>query len=273
MRTLSAPSLSDSVFERLLGERIVVRSRKPCLSARPDRSRRTAGPRHPERTFYDRHHRADRRPRARRVRRQLRLERRDPSNCAPPGSRCRPSRTRCAASPTTPPTSPARSGRSPGRCSPSATRTAARSSPTPRPTADNVVGLVYVAAFAPDEGEALQDIEGDSKDSVLITALVAAAVPDRAGRGDRGGVRHRPGEVPRRVRRRPDRGAGRRHGRHPAPGLRSRLRRAERDAGLEDPAVVGGGRHRRQGRRQRRRPIAWPSAPEPRSPRSTARTS
>jgi pimeloyl-ACP methyl ester carboxylesterase len=31
--------------------------------------------------------------------------------------------------------------------------------------AGNVLGLVYVAAFAPDEGEALQDIEADSKDS------------------------------------------------------------------------------------------------------------
>ncbi len=38
--------------------------------------------------------------------------------------------------------------------------------------ADNVVGLVYVAAFAPDEGETLAGIESDSKDSVLNTALV-----------------------------------------------------------------------------------------------------
>lgn len=38
-------------------------------------------------------------------------------------------------------------------------------------TADNVVGLVYVAAFAPDEGETLMDIEGRTRDSVLLTAL------------------------------------------------------------------------------------------------------
>jgi pimeloyl-ACP methyl ester carboxylesterase len=38
--------------------------------------------------------------------------------------------------------------------------------------ASNVVGLVYVAAFAPDEGETLLAIEGDSKDSVLNTVLV-----------------------------------------------------------------------------------------------------
>src|SRR6201987_5893538 len=38
--------------------------------------------------------------------------------------------------------------------------------------AGNVVGLVYVAAFAPDEGETLGDIEGGSTDSVLNTALL-----------------------------------------------------------------------------------------------------
>jgi len=37
---------------------------------------------------------------------------------------------------------------------------------------DNVVGLVYVAAFAPDEGERLGDVTATSKDAVLSTALV-----------------------------------------------------------------------------------------------------
>ena len=46
---------------------------------------------------------------------------------------------------------------------------------------DNVVGLVYVAAFAPDEGEVLQDIEGDSRDSVLMTALVQLQYPTGHG--------------------------------------------------------------------------------------------
>jgi pimeloyl-ACP methyl ester carboxylesterase len=46
---------------------------------------------------------------------------------------------------------------------------------------DNVVGLVYVAAFAPDEGEVLQDIEGDSTDSVLMTALVQREYPTGPG--------------------------------------------------------------------------------------------
>src|SRR5690349_1939576 len=41
----------------------------------------------------------------------------------------------------------------------------------------NVVGLVYVAAFAPDEGEALGEIEAGSKDSVLNSALVPLRYP------------------------------------------------------------------------------------------------
>ena len=45
------------------------------------------------------------------------------------------------------------------------------------PHAGNVVGLVYVAAFAPDEGETLGDIEGDSRDSVLNTALLQLQYP------------------------------------------------------------------------------------------------
>jgi pimeloyl-ACP methyl ester carboxylesterase len=43
--------------------------------------------------------------------------------------------------------------------------------------APNVVGLVFVAAFAPDEGERLGDVEGGSKDSVLMTALVPLQYP------------------------------------------------------------------------------------------------
>src|SRR5262245_5005476 len=43
--------------------------------------------------------------------------------------------------------------------------------------ADNVVGLVYVAAFAPDEGETLMDIEGQSRDSVLPSALKQTEYP------------------------------------------------------------------------------------------------
>jgi len=47
--------------------------------------------------------------------------------------------------------------------------------------ASNVVGLVYVAAFATDEGERLGDVESTSKDSVLGTALVALHYPTGQG--------------------------------------------------------------------------------------------
>ena len=43
--------------------------------------------------------------------------------------------------------------------------------------AANVVGLVYVAAFAPNEGERLGDAESVSKDSVLNSALVPLQYP------------------------------------------------------------------------------------------------
>jgi pimeloyl-ACP methyl ester carboxylesterase len=47
--------------------------------------------------------------------------------------------------------------------------------------AENVVGLVYVAAFAPDEGETLGSAEADSKDSVLNSALVPRHYPTADG--------------------------------------------------------------------------------------------
>jgi hypothetical protein len=43
--------------------------------------------------------------------------------------------------------------------------------------AANVVGLVFVAAFAPDQGERLGEVEGGSKDSVLMSALVPLQYP------------------------------------------------------------------------------------------------
>jgi len=43
--------------------------------------------------------------------------------------------------------------------------------------ASNVAGLVYVAAFAPDEGEALGEVEGTSRDSALGPALVQRTYP------------------------------------------------------------------------------------------------
>jgi pimeloyl-ACP methyl ester carboxylesterase len=45
------------------------------------------------------------------------------------------------------------------------------------PQTRNVVGLVYVAAFAPDEGETLAEIAGRSEDSVVLTATLARQFP------------------------------------------------------------------------------------------------
>ena len=47
--------------------------------------------------------------------------------------------------------------------------------------AKNAVGLVYVAAFAPDEGEALGEVEADSKDSVLNEAQIQLHYPSENG--------------------------------------------------------------------------------------------
>ena len=47
--------------------------------------------------------------------------------------------------------------------------------------AKNVVGLVYVAAFAPEEGETLGAAEAGSKDSVLNNALVPRQYPTADG--------------------------------------------------------------------------------------------
>ena len=44
-------------------------------------------------------------------------------------------------------------------------------------SAPNVIALVYVAAFAPEEGETLGDVEAGSKDSVLNPALVQYQFP------------------------------------------------------------------------------------------------
>jgi pimeloyl-ACP methyl ester carboxylesterase len=48
-------------------------------------------------------------------------------------------------------------------------------------TAKNVVGLVYVAAFAPDEGETGLAIAGTSRDSILLPALLPLQYPTGQG--------------------------------------------------------------------------------------------
>jgi pimeloyl-ACP methyl ester carboxylesterase len=49
------------------------------------------------------------------------------------------------------------------------------------PRTNNVVGLVYVAAFAPDEGETLAGIVGRSQDSVLTSAVLEQQFPTGNG--------------------------------------------------------------------------------------------
>jgi pimeloyl-ACP methyl ester carboxylesterase len=46
---------------------------------------------------------------------------------------------------------------------------------------ENVVGLVFVAAFAPEEGERLGEATSESKDSVLSSALVPLQYPNGGG--------------------------------------------------------------------------------------------
>ena len=48
-------------------------------------------------------------------------------------------------------------------------------------SAPNVVGLVFVAAFAPEQGETLGEVENGSKDSILGTALVQYQYPAGPG--------------------------------------------------------------------------------------------
>ena len=48
-------------------------------------------------------------------------------------------------------------------------------------SAPNVAGLVFVAAFAPEEGETLGEVESGSKDSVLNSALVQYTYPAGPG--------------------------------------------------------------------------------------------
>src|SRR4028119_1688334 len=138
--------------------------------------------------------------------------------------------------------------------------------------AGNVVGLVYVAAFAPDEGEALIEIEADSKDSVLNSALQQWSYPGAGGETETefaidpeqfhdafaADVPEHPARAAARAappppRRRPPRPPGAGDGRPPAPDLHPWVHRADRHAGVAEPAVVGGRPDRGPGGGQRRR--------------------
>jgi pimeloyl-ACP methyl ester carboxylesterase len=47
--------------------------------------------------------------------------------------------------------------------------------------AENVIGLVYVAGFMPEDGETLLEVEQDSRDSVLFSALIPLQYPTGNG--------------------------------------------------------------------------------------------
>ena len=118
--------------------------------------------------------------------------------------------------------------------------------------APNVVGLVFVAAFAPDEGEKLGDVTGTSKDSVLGTALVPRQYPTGSGTGTEFFI------DPAKAR---DAFAGDLTDAQAAligtiqrPVADLAFGGAVRCAGVEDPAVVGGRGHQGSGRRHRRGP-------------------
>jgi pimeloyl-ACP methyl ester carboxylesterase len=91
--------------------------------------------------------------------------------------------------------------------------------------ASNVVGLVYVAAFAPDTDERLGDVTASSKDSILKPRPGPARLSDGTGWGDGDRVLRRPRAPAGGLRRRPGGGGGLGRGRHPAPRRRRGVQR------------------------------------------------
>ena len=137
--------------------------------------------------------------------------------------------------------------------------------------AKNVVGLVYVAAFAPDEGETLGAAEAGSKDSVLNSALVPRQYPTADGGSatefyiDPAKVRDAfAGDLS-------DRAGGADRS-HAAARRRGGVLRAERAAGVEEPALAGPSSPPATRRRAPTSSARWRSGPARRSPRSRART-
>ena len=138
-------------------------------------------------------------------------------------------------------------------------------------THENVAGLVYIAAFAPDQGESVNTLIAG-----FPTGRAAAADPAAAGRVPV----PRPREVPRLVRGRRERRAGRVHGRLAGPVGRRRARRRGQRGRLAEQAELVPRRHRRpddpaagaahdgasgSARPSPRRPAATPStSPTPR---------
>ena len=121
--------------------------------------------------------------------------------------------------------------------------------------AKNVVGLVFVAAFAPDEGEVLGQVTATSKDAILGPALMPLQYP--TGQGDETAVEFMvdpakvhevfAGDLPA--------AAAAVVGATQRPVAELGFSEPNGTAGLEDAAVMGGGGHRRQGGRHRPHPL------------------
>jgi pimeloyl-ACP methyl ester carboxylesterase len=122
--------------------------------------------------------------------------------------------------------------------------------------AKNVVGLVFVAAFATDEGETVGEVASTSKDAILFDGPRSVPLSGWRRPGDGRRAWGRCGEVPRSGRCRPSGRADRRDGSDAAPHCRARVLGAVRSARLEDPAVLGDRRDPRQGGRGGPRPLA-----------------
>ena len=114
----------------------------------------------------------------------------------------------------------------------------------------NVVGLVYVAAFAPDQGEILGEASADSKDSVLNSALVPRQYPTGDG-GSRTEFSIAPAKVREAFASDLSDEDSRTHRNHAAARLRARILGLLGPAGVEGSPVVGRRRDRRQGARHR----------------------
>ena len=138
-------------------------------------------------------------------------------------------------------------------------------------SAPNVVGLVFVAAFAPDEGERLGEVASEVQGQHPEHGP-SVQLSHRTKQGDRGRVRDQPGAAPGGLCRRSAAGDHGADGRDPASRRGRGVQRRLRIASLEEATVLGRGRHRRQGRREATSSGPWPSGLAPTSSRSRART-
>ena len=125
----------------------------------------------------------------------------------------------------------------------------------------NVVGLVYVAAFAPDEGETLGPIIGSSKDSKLLAAVQETRFPTGNGSDTAAEVSIDAAKFHEvfTADLSPEESDVLAVSQRPIAG--PRLRREVRPAGVEEPLVVGG-RRAPVTRRSARTPCGrWRNAP------------